>query len=72
MDRQEDDKIRFHNFIHNLKYGLIIKRKASKIFTFLQAEFVSSQTSVHAVHCLVNLAEFGKFRVPEHNECQQF
>ena len=34
-----------HSFIHNLKNCLIIKTKAVKIFTFFQAEVVSSQNN---------------------------
>jgi len=34
-----------HSFVHNLKIGLNINTKAAKIFTFFQAEVVSSQNN---------------------------
>ena len=34
-----------HSFVHNLKISLNIKTKDAKIFTFFQAEVVSSQNS---------------------------
>ena len=34
-----------HSFVPNLKIGLNIKTKAAKIYTFLQADIVSSQNS---------------------------
>jgi hypothetical protein len=45
MDRQDEDKVRFSQFCSQSKYGLNIKAKAAKIFTFLQAEVVSSQNN---------------------------
>jgi hypothetical protein len=38
-------KFAYNNFVHNLKYGLKIKAKAAKIFTFLQAEVVSRRNN---------------------------
>ena len=35
-----------HSFVPSLKNGLNIKTKAAKIFTFLKAEDLSSQTAV--------------------------
>jgi len=49
-----------HSFLPNLKDGLTIKKTAN-LFIFFQAEVVSSQTAVHAVHYLINLVEMGKF-----------
>jgi len=61
-----------HSFVPNLKDGLNMKTKAAKLFTFFQAEIVSTQTAVHAVHCLINLVEMGKFIFRQHNEGQPF